>query len=144
MNMMIGSHYSGLGTIYPGCTALSRKSLVCSINFAELEMRVMSHLMSTVNTCPRVAMRMECPECRYPFSEAMYPLDLLIRHKCPMPHCQLKVSHYIDAEFCHGCGDDLQGKQWLCPSCDKYYLGNNKNNERTEDTSSGNQGSDKL
>lgn len=105
MNMMIGSHYSGLGTIYPGYTALNQKSLVCSTNFAELEMRVMSHLMQMVNTCPRVRIRMECPECGYPLTEARYSLDRRISHR-----------------------DN----------------NNKKNNERTEDTSSSNQGPDKL
>lgn len=30
--------------------------------------------------CNRVYERMECPECGYPYSEAMYPLDESIRH----------------------------------------------------------------
>jgi hypothetical protein len=31
--------------------------------------------------CPRVAVRMECPECGYPFSEALLPLDPTIPHE---------------------------------------------------------------
>jgi hypothetical protein len=31
--------------------------------------------------CPRVARRMECPECGYPYSEARYALDLRIPHQ---------------------------------------------------------------
>lgn len=30
--------------------------------------------------CPRVEMRMECPECEYPLSEARYPLDERLPH----------------------------------------------------------------
>ena len=30
--------------------------------------------------CPRVDLRMECPECGYPFCEAMYMLDPRIPH----------------------------------------------------------------
>lgn len=30
--------------------------------------------------CPRVAMRMECPECGYPYCEAMFPLDKRLPH----------------------------------------------------------------
>lgn len=30
--------------------------------------------------CKRVDMRMECPECGYPYSEAMYPLDPSVPH----------------------------------------------------------------
>ena len=31
--------------------------------------------------CPRVEMRMECPECGYPYSEAKYALDERVPHK---------------------------------------------------------------
>ena len=31
--------------------------------------------------CPRVKMRMECPECEYPFHEALYKLDNRVPHK---------------------------------------------------------------
>ena len=30
--------------------------------------------------CKRVDMRMECPECGYPYSEAAFPLDEQVPH----------------------------------------------------------------
>lgn len=30
--------------------------------------------------CPRVAYRMECPECEYPYSESAFPLDERLPH----------------------------------------------------------------
>ena len=35
------------------------------------------------NQCPRVQQRMECPECAYPFSEAMVGLDESVPHVGP-------------------------------------------------------------
>jgi hypothetical protein len=36
------------------------------------------------NECPRVRQRMECPECGYPFSEAMVGLDESVPHVGPV------------------------------------------------------------
>lgn len=33
-----------------------------------------------IRECPRVAYRMECPECGYPYSEAAVPLDPRMPH----------------------------------------------------------------
>jgi len=38
----------------------------------------------TDNVCPRVEMRMECPECGYPYSEAALELDTSVPHKDPI------------------------------------------------------------
>ena len=31
-------------------------------------------------SCPRVAFRMECPECGYPYSEALFSLNIKMPH----------------------------------------------------------------
>jgi len=31
--------------------------------------------------CPRVTLRMECLECGYPYSEAMYPTNIVVPHR---------------------------------------------------------------
>jgi len=43
--------------------------------------------------CPRVEMRMECPECGYPFCEAMYPLDKRL------PHMEEEDMQIVDKEI---------------------------------------------
>ena len=45
--------------------------------------------MSKVNSpCPRVRMRMECPECGYPISEARYELDPSVPHEQEDPELE--------------------------------------------------------
>ena len=43
--------------------------------------------------CPRVEYRMECPECKYPYSEAKHPLD------CTLPHYLTSSLDVVEEEI---------------------------------------------
>lgn len=46
-----------------------------------------------VNICPRVRMRMECPKCGYPISEAAVPLDPDVPHMS-----EVDLDHLLDGD----------------------------------------------
>lgn len=61
------------------------------------------------NKCPRVIRRIECPECHYPYSEAMYSLEDYpdVPHEGPV----LKPIHYGDKLYwCKGCQTTIRSK----------------------------------
>ncbi len=50
-------------------------------------------------SCPRVAFRMECPECGYPYSEALFSLNTKMPHLLTQNKIQIE---YIITQYLQG------------------------------------------